>query len=222
MKKKETIISIQTKESKKHVFQLTNKLFYICLYLFTTFGPLEVQPFQATVCSPLHLLHISVSRCCYKTVCSSVCVQVSSGKETIKLHLARLLQLQTVSVLFSKLFSAQSLLTNHSALFYQNTNVKTQNDRYTWEISDLRDQQAEHWFENTCWFLLEKQSGREHRKTKFPPNSMCIRQTSIFPRCSAFTQLHPQGKMRFKSMAISEQHMLTKLMLPVRQKSVVK
>lgn len=48
----------------------------------------------------------------------------------------------------SFLSSAQDLFNNHSAFFCQNTNAKPQNDCCAWEASELRDQWAEHWFEN--------------------------------------------------------------------------
>lgn len=130
---------------------------------------------------------------------TSLCVS-SEKEKNARFYPARSLELKTMPLLFFKLFSAQSLFKNHFALFYQNTSAKTQNDCCTWEVSDLTGQQAEHWFENTCWFSLEEQGGRKHRKTKVPPSSMCVKHTSIFPECSAFTELHPWGRKRFKKV----------------------
>lgn len=96
MKKIETTLSIQMKESEKHMFRLTNS--FISVYIGSQLlDHFKCSLFKQQFCSSLHLLHIRVSRCC----CKPACVQVSSEKEeTTKWYPARSLLLETVPFLF--------------------------------------------------------------------------------------------------------------------------
>lgn len=158
-----------------------------------------MQTFQTTVCSSLHLLRIRVSRCCCKTVFTPVCVQVSSEKEkTTKFYPARSLQLKTVPFLFWS-YSVLNIFLKITLLNF----TRTQMPKLRMAAVPGSFHSRAHSKLNTGLktpFCLEEQGGRQHKKTKFPPSSLCAKHTSTFPGCSAFTQLHPWGKMRIKKV----------------------
>lgn len=160
------------KESEKHVFWLTNKLFYIHSQLLDYFKrSLFKQHFvPLCICCTLESLGVVVKQCVHHSVCKGAVKKRPPPNSTLPDHYNRRLSLY---FFFFPSYSVLGAFLKIPLFYFTRTKVPKLNDSSTWEVSELREQQAECWFENTCWFSLEKQGGREHRKTKFPPSSMC-------------------------------------------------